>query len=104
MATGEVPPELPPPAPVFWRGRLSPQAHQQARRKVRRRWVGVFVVLAMAVGAGFVAFLFWMRPAPRPVLVGLWLTDYPSAAVPAPPQAEADREAFAGGEVFRLDA
>src|SRR5436305_14819627 len=103
MATGDTP-DTPPPAPVFWRGRLSPQARLQVKRRSRRRWVAAFILLGIAFGAGFVGVMAWLRPTPRPALVPLWLDDYSWAAVAGLPQAGADRAAFTEGELFRPEA
>ena len=84
--------------PTRWRENdlsLSPEA---PRRRSRRGWTFGLALLAAAAVAVVVVFLSWLRPAPHPEGVLLWLAT--PAGVRAPAWAAADRDALARNPLF----
>jgi hypothetical protein len=54
----------------------------------------------LALAAGFVGLLFWIKPLPNPAFVPLWVTHYRSAHVPPLAQARRDRLALRRAKFF----
>jgi hypothetical protein len=65
-----------------------------------RRAIYILVLLMLALGAGFVGLLFWIKPLPNPEFIPLWVTQYRSGHIPLPAQTARDRLALHRGNYF----
>src|SRR5271165_4344989 len=84
----------------LWRDELQDPLAPPRRRS---RGVWIFAVLALMLGliGVFAGMVFWLRPAPRPLFVPLWVSGYKAVQIPPVPFATQDQQALSNGRFFR---
>src|SRR5947209_424894 len=90
----------PPKPPRPWREPPPPKLEPGRLRPGVRRAIFILVLLMLALGAGFVGLLFWIKPLPNPEFVPLWVTQYRSGHLAPPAQAARDQLALHRANFF----
>lgn len=96
-------PEPNPPRPAAsprWRGDEGSAGEQKRARAPRRQRLYILLAVMLALLGVLLGLLYWIRAAPSPYFVALWITEYQSRQIPFHPLARQDREAFRKGGYF----